>query len=65
MPYGDKWRRHRKWYQASLETKDALDIYRPLQMRETAVLLTELIQTPDRLFAHIKRYIVNIRSTPV
>lgn len=55
MPYCDKWRRQRKWFQISMETKSNLELYIPLQYREVDKLLSELIQTPSEFTRHLKR----------
>ncbi|KAH9834412.1 cytochrome P450 [Rhodofomes roseus] len=57
MPYGDQWRRHRKWFAAAFLDKKALDSYVPIQQRETHKLLAGLLESPDAFPAHVKRYI--------
>jgi len=55
MPFGEQWRRQRKWFQGALETKSMLEGYQSLQRRESLRLLSELIQTPAQFLLHIKR----------
>ncbi|KZT03209.1 cytochrome P450 [Laetiporus sulphureus 93-53] len=57
LPYGDQWRMHRKWLQALLQDKNALESYRPIQEREIRRLLAALVQTPDEFASHIRRFI--------
>ncbi|KAI0692349.1 cytochrome P450 [Cerioporus squamosus] len=56
MPYGDRFRRHRKWLQDALMPKSVLLSYRPMQRRETYTFLAGLCETPDRVNDHIKRW---------
>lgn len=56
MPYGDRWRRHRKWFAAAFLDKKALESYVPIQQRETYKLLAGLLESPDAYHAHIRRY---------
>ncbi|KZT03210.1 cytochrome P450 [Laetiporus sulphureus 93-53] len=57
MPYGDQWRRHRKWFQAALIDKRKLETYHPMQLREVHRLLYMFMQTPDGFIMHIKRLV--------
>ncbi|KAF9805511.1 hypothetical protein IEO21_09009 [Rhodonia placenta] len=56
MPYGDLWRRHRKWYQASLESKAALDTYNAVQEIETCTLLSALVSDSGHFADQVKRF---------
>ncbi|KZT03201.1 cytochrome P450 monooxygenase [Laetiporus sulphureus 93-53] len=57
LPYGDRWKLQRKWIQTALQTKVALDSYKPIQRRETNRLLHSMLQTPEDHFSHLKRYV--------
>ncbi|KZT73493.1 cytochrome P450 [Daedalea quercina L-15889] len=54
--YGERWRRHRKWIAGAFQDKDALLSYRPLQRRETYILLSGLMDTPQQFMGHIRRF---------
>ncbi|OCH85972.1 cytochrome P450 monooxygenase [Obba rivulosa] len=56
MPYDSRWRKHRKWIQEALQCKDALLSYRPLHRRETYIFLSSILDKPDMLLSHIRRY---------
>ncbi|KAI0744945.1 cytochrome P450 [Earliella scabrosa] len=56
MPYGDRFRKHRKWLQDALIPKSVLLSYRPMQRRETYTFLAGLCDTPERVNDHIKRW---------
>ncbi|KZT03186.1 cytochrome P450 [Laetiporus sulphureus 93-53] len=60
MNYGDAWREQRKWYQATLSTRAALNSFQPVQRREMARFLSELLRTPKDFALHIKRYTAGI-----
>nr|QPL17769.1 cytochrome P450 [Wolfiporia cocos] len=60
MPYGDQWRLHRKWIQASFQDRAALQSYEPIQARETNRLLRALIESPGDFTAHLKRYVATL-----
>lgn len=55
MPYGDRFRKHRKWLQDALLPKSVLHSYRPMQRREAYTLLAGLCESPGRVNDHIKR----------
>ena len=55
MPYGNKWRQHRKWFAAAFLDKKVLESYMPIQRRETNKLLAGLLDSPDAYHAHIRR----------
>ena len=56
MKYGERFRRHRKWMHDSFQTKASLQSYRPIQRRETYMLLSDLLAAPADFLAHINRY---------
>ena len=55
MTYGERWKRHRKWFQQSFQSKKHLDSYVPIQKRERARLMVELLREPVAYGAHVKR----------
>ncbi|KZT12937.1 cytochrome P450 [Laetiporus sulphureus 93-53] len=57
MPYGDEWRRQRKWAQTTFQARGTLETYRPLQQREVRSMLSSLIQAPENFAKHINRYV--------
>ncbi|CDO76596.1 hypothetical protein BN946_scf184868.g10 [Trametes cinnabarina] len=56
LPYGDRFRKHRKWLQDAFVSKPMLATYRPIQRRETYTLLSGLCDTPELFMDHIKRW---------
>ncbi|EPS97696.1 hypothetical protein FOMPIDRAFT_1061765 [Fomitopsis schrenkii] len=54
--YGERWRRHRKWIASAFQDKDVLLSYRPLQRRETYILLSNLMDRPQQFMGHIRRF---------
>ncbi|PCH42868.1 cytochrome P450 [Wolfiporia cocos MD-104 SS10] len=56
MSYGERFRKHRRWISKAFEGKDALQSYRPVQRRETYLLIAGLIETPERFSSHIERF---------
>ncbi|KAH9834639.1 cytochrome P450 [Rhodofomes roseus] len=52
----DRWKRHRRWFQHSFQTKDLLDGYVPIQQRETRRLLADLVREPSAFMDHLKRF---------
>lgn len=55
MTYGERFRKHRKWISNAFQDKKALESYRPLQRKETYVLLSGLMESPELLRSHIAR----------
>ncbi|OSD03875.1 cytochrome P450 [Trametes coccinea BRFM310] len=56
LPYGERFRKHRKWLQDAFVSKQMLATYRPIQRRETYTLLSGLCETPQLFMDHIKRW---------
>ncbi|KAI0655744.1 cytochrome P450 [Cubamyces menziesii] len=56
LPYGDRFRKHRKWLQDAFVSKPMLAAYQPIQRRETYTLLSGLCDTPELFMDHIKRW---------
>ncbi|PSR76828.1 hypothetical protein PHLCEN_2v8209 [Hermanssonia centrifuga] len=56
LPYGEKFRKQRKWFQAAFQSKTALHAFQALQRRETYVLLTGLTDSSNAFRSHLKRY---------
>ncbi|KAI0742389.1 cytochrome P450 [Daedaleopsis nitida] len=56
LPYGERFRKHRKWLQDAFASKPVLASYRPIQRRETYVLLSGLCDSPELFMDHIKRW---------
>ncbi|KAH9936920.1 cytochrome P450 [Amylocystis lapponica] len=57
FPYGERFRRHRRWIHDALEGKDKLQTIRALQRREAYNLLSGLMQTPHAFRTHLQRYV--------
>ena len=55
LPYGERFRKHRKWIQDAFLCKEALMNYRLIQRRETYTLLSGLCDTPELFMDHIVR----------
>ena len=56
-PYGERFRKHRKWLQDVFVSKQKLATYCPIQRRETYTLLSGLCEAPELFMDHIKRYV--------
>ena len=56
MPYGDQWRRHRRWFQKNLLTRNTLKTYESLQNEKARLLIKEMIETPENTLTHLKRW---------
>lgn len=57
LPYGDRFRKHRKWLLDAFQSKANLVGYYPIQRRETYTLLSGLCESPELFVDHIKRYV--------
>lgn len=63
MPYGDKWRRHRRWLLDVIQnTKDIIDVS-TMQQIQTARLLKGFVGSPDTFLTHIKLSIIPSRAS--
>ncbi|KAI0363937.1 cytochrome P450 [Pilatotrama ljubarskyi] len=58
MPYGERFRKHRRWMQDGFQSKAALLGYRPIQRRETYTFLSGLLESPADFVNHIHRWAV-------
>ncbi|THH20203.1 hypothetical protein EW146_g1119 [Bondarzewia mesenterica] len=54
MPYGSSWRKHRTMFQKYFHAHSSPQ-YQPIQLKESHVLLRNLLHRPDRLEQHIRR----------
>ncbi|KAF4617311.1 hypothetical protein D9613_005809 [Agrocybe pediades] len=54
MPYGDKWRSHRKMFQQCFRPKASL-AYRPIQTQKIRDLLNDLLTQPEDFFSHCRK----------
>ncbi|CCM02218.1 uncharacterized protein FIBRA_04298 [Fibroporia radiculosa] len=55
LPYGNDWRRHRKWFQNAFQVQSARQNFRPLQQSMVQGLLLGLVESPHDFRAHVKR----------
>ena len=62
FPYGERFRKHRKWIHDSLEGKGSAQMIQPLQRREAYIMLAGMVQDPDAFMTHIKRQ-VDVRAS--
>ncbi|OSX58584.1 hypothetical protein POSPLADRAFT_1153082 [Postia placenta MAD-698-R-SB12] len=65
LTYGDQWRRHRRWIHMWYSEKASLLKLRPILRKETLTLLLQLIETPQDLSQHIRRYAAALVTSSV
>ncbi|EIW56861.1 cytochrome P450 [Trametes versicolor FP-101664 SS1] len=58
LPYGDRFRKHRRWMHDNFQSKAALLGYRPVQRRETYTMLAGLLESPVEFIEHVHRWAV-------
>ncbi|KAI0782080.1 cytochrome P450 monooxygenase [Abortiporus biennis] len=56
LPYNTRYKRHRRWIREAFTNKKKLLGYRAIQQRETYILLSGLMSTPQDLSSHFLRY---------
>ncbi|KAI0364043.1 cytochrome P450 [Pilatotrama ljubarskyi] len=56
IPYGDRFRKHRKWLYDGVGNKEKLRSYQDLKYREVHRLLRNLLESPERFLDHIHLY---------
>ncbi|THH28084.1 hypothetical protein EUX98_g6101 [Antrodiella citrinella] len=56
IPYGDKFRRYRRWFHDAFLAQGVLVNYRPLMRRELSAMLKSLITHPNAYETHFFRY---------
>lgn len=56
MSQGETFRLHRKWYQSFLENRQSLRTYESMQQREVDSLLLALLESPENVAYHLKRF---------
>jgi len=59
MPYGEKWRKHRKLLHSGLMQK-AAHSYKPLQEIESKRLVWDLVKRPEKFSDAIERYTASV-----
>ncbi|TCD62439.1 hypothetical protein EIP91_006901 [Steccherinum ochraceum] len=57
LRFGDRFRKHRKWMQSAFSSRPALNSYRPLQRRESHIMLAGLLSDPDAYVRHFTRQV--------
>ncbi|KAI9061910.1 cytochrome P450 [Trametes sanguinea] len=57
MPYGERFRKHRRWMHEAVGTKERLDAYRSIQRREARNLLKNFLNSPERFIQHCHLYV--------
>ncbi len=57
MPYGDRFRRHRKWMYDGVGNKDRLRSYQDLQREGVNNLLRNLLRNPHEFLDHVHLYV--------
>ncbi|KJA23111.1 hypothetical protein HYPSUDRAFT_602568 [Hypholoma sublateritium FD-334 SS-4] len=62
--YGPEWRTHRKVFQQAFKPDSCME-YRPIQIKKVYDMLNALLQTPERVEAHSRRYAGSIISSVV
>lgn len=55
MPYGDKWRAHRRLFNKHFRP-EMVHTYYPIQTKEVHTLLRSLVHSPDQFSKHVYRY---------
>lgn len=55
MPYGDRFRKHRRWIQTPFSDKAFLAHFVPVHTREIHALLSNLLRDPDNFPKHLHR----------
>ncbi|KAI0630802.1 cytochrome P450 [Trametes polyzona] len=60
LPYGDLYRKHRKWMTDFMVRKTTLDGYQDIQRREIRNFLRNLNDTPEQFLDHIHLYLASI-----
>lgn len=61
MPYGERWRQHRKLFYQEFNATAALR-YQPQEISATNTLLGNLAETPDDWVKHLRLYVLPIGS---
>ena len=58
MPYGDRFRKHRRLMSQVLNSQ-AIGVYRDFQMNNTKALLKSLLHEPEKFDQHILRFVLH------
>ena len=59
MPYGEKWRKHRKLLHSGLMQK-AAHSYKPIQQLESQRLVWDLVERPEEFIEAVDRYAASV-----
>lgn len=62
-PYGAYWRRWRKLLHSGFMQRRSIDLYRPIQAAESAVLMHDLVRDPESFRTHLERYAASVIVT--
>ncbi|KZT03177.1 cytochrome P450 [Laetiporus sulphureus 93-53] len=58
MPYGERWRQHRGWYQMALQSSAAQGSYHSLQQKQSRRFFVELIHSPQAFMSHVNSRLI-------
>jgi hypothetical protein len=64
MPYGERFRKHRRWLEQFLSPQ-GLQTHRALQEYEAVTFIHDLLKAPDQLRTHVKRCEFNLISSSI
>ncbi|EIW56884.1 cytochrome P450 [Trametes versicolor FP-101664 SS1] len=57
MPYGDRFRKHRRWMHDAVGSRERLATLRSVQLRGARALLRNLLRTPEHFVEHLHLYV--------
>ncbi|KAL1938286.1 hypothetical protein VTO73DRAFT_11737 [Trametes versicolor] len=57
MPYGERFRKHRRWMHDAVGSRERLTALRTTQLRGTRILLRNLLRTPEKFVEHLHLYV--------
>ena len=65
LPYGDRFRRYRRFFHSVIGSNALMRPYRPMQEMQTRQFLRKVLKDPDQLQEHLRQYVLMISIIPI
>ena len=65
LPYGDRFRRYRRFFHSVIGSNALMRPYRPMQEMQTRQFLRKVLKDPEQLQEHLRQYVLIILIIPI
>jgi hypothetical protein len=65
LPYGDRFRRYRRFFHGLIGSNSLMKPYRPMQEQQMRRFLRKVMSDPEQLQEHLRQYVLIILIIPI